>query len=115
MSAVSGHRIGSAFLLDVNLRTMSDAAKVTRVLVTGGLARADYLCQVLADVSGLPVIRSSVREATARGTAFLAAGQPESWSGPEIDRAFPPHRRAKLATRYRRWQKALEQRLLASR
>jgi glycerol kinase len=68
-----------AFLLDVNLRAMSDAAKVTRVLVTGGLARADYLCQVLADVSGLTVIRSSVREP--RRAAPRSGSQP-GWSDP---------------------------------
>jgi glycerol kinase len=36
-----------AFLLDANLRAIRTVAPITRVVVTGGLARSDYLCQAL--------------------------------------------------------------------
>jgi hypothetical protein len=34
------------------------------------------------------VTRFAVREATARGVAFLAAGQPTHWVAPDLDRVF---------------------------
>ena len=102
-----------AFLLDANLRAIRSVAPITRVVVTGGLARSDYLCQALADVSGLEVARFAVREATARGVAFLAAGQPTHWVAPDLDRVFEATRRPKLTARAKRWRKALDQRLAA--
>jgi glycerol kinase len=100
-----------AFLIDANLRTIRSAVELKRVIVTGGLARSDYLCQAIADVSGLEVARYAIREATARGVAFLAAGQPANWPGPDLDRLFAATRRPKLSARAKKWQKTLEQRL----
>ena len=100
-----------AFLVDANLRAMRSVATIARVVATGGLSRSDYLCQVLADVSGITVERHALREATARGVAFLAAGQPDAWMSPDLERVFEPSKHAKLAARHRRWQKTLEQRL----
>jgi glycerol kinase len=100
-----------AFLIDANLRALRTVAELTRVVVTGGLARSEYLCQAIADVSGLEVVRYSVREATSRGVAYLAAGQPEHWPTPDLDRVFPPARRPKLAARAKRWQKAVDSRI----
>jgi glycerol kinase len=62
-----------AFLVAENLELMARRGGALRhVVVTGGLARSDWLCRRLAAVLGLPVERGEL-EATARGTAALAA------------------------------------------
>ena len=93
-----------AFLLGENLMAMQRSAPLRVIVISGGLARCDYLCQVLADVSGLPVERCVLREATARGVAFLAAGQPEDWLQPPVDRRFTPAANPALAARHARWR-----------
>ena len=50
---------------------------------------------------------------TARGVAFLAAGQPTHWVAPDLDRVFEATRGPKLTARAKRWRKALDQRLAA--
>jgi glycerol kinase len=93
-----------AFLLAANLEAMGRAAPVGRVRISGGLARCDYLCQALATTTGLPVHRHVVREATARGLAFLAAGEPVAWRHPPVERTFLPIGNPVLAARHARWR-----------
>jgi glycerol kinase len=92
-----------AFLLAGNLEVMGRAAPVQRVRISGGLAQCDYLCQALAMTTGLPVDRHAVREATARGLAFLAAGEPDAWRHPTVERTFLPIASPVLAARHARW------------
>ena len=99
-----------AFLLAVNLERMQQAAPLDRIFISGGLSRADYLCRALADVSGLQVDRYAVREATARGVAFLAAGEPAGWSAPPIEQTFTPSGNARLAERFSTWRREMAQR-----
>ena len=95
------------FLLMVNLQRLRDeGGAFTEVLVGGGLATLAGLCQRLADLSGLPVFRGEDTETTARGAAFLLAGQPENWSTPE-PRWFLPSANAELERRYKRWLLAM--------
>ena len=97
------------FLLAVNLEELARHAPAPRRLVlSGGLASLDPLCQRLADLSGLEVIRPQVREATARGLAFLLAGRPGHWppTGPQANfqaQACPP-----LAQRFQRWRETMD-------
>jgi glycerol kinase len=98
------------FLLSVNLEAMRSVAALERVVISGGLARCDYLCQALADVNGLAVERYAVQEATARGVAFLAAGEPADWIVPDIERSFAPAANHALAARYARWRSEMAQR-----
>jgi glycerol kinase len=65
--------------------------------VDGGAVRMDLLCQLQADVSGIPVLRPLVRETTALGAAFLAGlaeGVWDSFTALEtswgLDRRFDP-------------------------
>ena len=58
---------------------------ITRLRVSGGLSQLDGLCQRLATLSKLTVERMHVSEATARGVAWLAAGQPQGWSDIEVE------------------------------
>jgi glycerol kinase len=96
-----------AFLLCVNLEALQRAAPLRQILVSGGLARSDYLCRCLAALSGLPVERRSLAEATARGVAFLAAGEPASWRPVPVERVFDPVRDAVLDARYADWRREM--------
>jgi len=93
-----------AFLLCVNLEALRSSAALSRIRISGGLARNDYLCRCLAALSRLPVERPAVVEATARGVAYLAAGKPAAWRSVPPDRTFAPAAATALATRYSRWR-----------
>jgi glycerol kinase len=92
-----------AFLLHVNLEAMRRAAPLQGARISGGMARCNYLCQALADLCDLPVHRHAVGEATARGVAFLAAGEPADWQAVPVERAFLPRPNGPLDARYQRW------------
>lgn len=96
------------FLLQANLDEFARVgARFRRLVVTGGLAQSAALCQRLADLSGLPVHRPAEHEATARGLAFLLAGQPSAWPQPASN-DFTPRPNAPLRLRYARWRTALD-------
>jgi glycerol kinase len=96
------------FLVLVNLDEMKRlAAPFEKLIITGGLSAVDALCQRLADLSGIPVYRPAEHEATARGTAFLLAGQPADWPEDVSGQWFKPQPNAALCTRYRRWRAAM--------
>ena len=95
-----------AFLVVENLRLMQEQAGPLAVaVVTGGLACRDALCRMLADLGGLAVLRPDVREATARGLAWLVAGRPAGWQA--AARRFEPSPVLELAARHARWQAAM--------
>ena len=56
----------------------------------------------LASLTGITVERLDDPEATARGVAFLAAGQPGGWIAPRRE-SYPPVRDQALDARYARW------------
>jgi len=96
------------FLLCINLECLQRiGSRFERVRATGGLAWNDALCRRLADLTGLVVERPAEHEATARGTAFLVAGRPESWPGSVEGRRFEPREAIGLAARFDRWKQAL--------
>ena len=110
------------FLLTVNLEEMANYLGPPETIVaTGGLANLDGLCQRLADLSGIEVIRPRIREATAIGTAFLVAGAPSAWPGARAPRtassssrgttgasSFRPATDAGLQDRFHRWRHEIE-------
>lgn len=101
------------FLLQTNLEVMEDhLGPARRLQAAGGLAAADGLCQRLADLARVPVLRPAEREATARGLAWLLAGKPRDWAAAGAAR-FAPRAAPGLAARYRRWRAALDQALAA--
>ena len=96
------------FLVQINLDEMRAAGAVPRrIYVSGGLAQADNLCQRLADLSGCPVYRPVVTEATARGAAWLAAGRPSHWPELPPGRQFDPRPNTALADRYWRFRELM--------
>jgi glycerol kinase len=97
------------FLLQANLETMQKMAPMPkRLLVTGGLAQLDGLCQRLADLSGLPMYRPAEHEATARGTAYLLAGFPENWPEEKSGVSFTAEPNPGLMQRYKNWRAAMQ-------
>lgn len=99
-----------AFLLQVNISAMQRTAPLLRISVTGGLANSDYLCRMLANLSGCTVERHTLREATARGVAFLAAGEPDDWPPAPVDRVFAPNHDEALQARFARWRAEMQRR-----
>ena len=67
------------FLLQQNLQAMQKHLVIDTLLISGGLSRLDGLCQKLANLTGCRVQRVEQFETTARGAAWLAAGQPADW------------------------------------
>jgi glycerol kinase len=84
--------------------------------VDGGAVRMDLLCQLQADLSGIPVLRPVVRETTALGAAFLAGLAEGVWSGYDdlerawgLDRRFDPQMPPTARAEHReRWGRAVE-------
>jgi glycerol kinase len=94
------------FLLLANLRRMQQAGVAfRRIQVSGGLARFDGLCQRLADLSGLPVERPDLHEATALGLVHLAGGIEAAADARGV--RFEPLDAPALMERERRWRRAL--------
>jgi glycerol kinase len=94
------------FMLMVNLtRLREDRDPVVEIVVGGGLSMIDGFCQRLADLSGLIVLRSGETESTARGAAFLLAGQPGDW--PSAFEQFKPQPDGAIKQRYTDWLKAM--------
>lgn len=96
------------FMVQANLDLMTAESPLTGLEVSGGLSQLQGLCQRLANLSGLTVCRRDNPEATARGAAWLAAGQPATWRPPELRQTFEPQPDPGLETRYQKFYNHLE-------
>jgi len=96
-----------SFLIAVNVDAMQRVAPLSRLVIVGGLSNCDCLCQTLAEATGLLVERPVLREATARGIAFLAAGRPPAWQSVPVERRFPPMGQPAVRERFERWRVAM--------
>jgi len=96
------------FMIQANLEIMRAESGLSRLRVSGGLSKLNALCQWLANLSGLPVERGSENEATARGIAWLAAGQPQHWQARTEFDIFRPRKDAGLQLRYARAMNVLQ-------
>jgi glycerol kinase len=90
---------------------------LTSMAVDGGAAANDLLCQLQADLLGVPVQRPQIVETTALGAAFMAGLGTGVWdstddlrSSWQLDRSFSPDPAAKerTAAAYALWQKGVE-------
>lgn len=103
------------FLLAVNLQVLQQASgTLEKLVVTGGLASVDGLCERLAGISGLPVYRPVEGEATARGLVFLLADSPRLWPETKAGQWFRPETDSSLTQRFQRWRTELERVLNAN-
>jgi len=105
------------FLLQVNIEQLQCQPVASKILLSGGLAQLDGLCQRIADLSGLVVERMPDSEATASGVAWLLANADTGIFGgtaSSLQRsltAFTPSHNPPLTQRYQRWQIALQKAL----
>lgn len=101
-----------AFLISVNLQEMNRfLSPAQKIVLTGGLANIDPLCQLLADLNQRPVCRPAAEEATAMGLAFLLSGRPRDWPGISDFQLFQPQIDPALQQRFATWQELMEQHL----
>ena len=92
--------------------------KLTELRVDGGAAVMDLLCQLQADLLGIPVRRPRQTETTALGAAFLAGLGAGIWSEADLehlwklDREFEPGMsRDQADSMQLRWRRAVERSL----
>ncbi len=100
----------------IDAMTAASARPVSALRVDGGASVMDLLCAFQADVLGVEVRRSAVRETTALGAAYLAGIAEGVWAGPaEVadrwtdDGRFAPGADPAAVARGRtRWHRAVE-------
>ena len=88
---------------------------LTELRVDGGATANDLLLQFQADILGVPVVRSRVRETTARGAAYLAGLAVGYWTSDaditshwQADRHFEPAMpRERVASLRAGWERAV--------
>jgi glycerol kinase len=92
--------------------------RLTELRVDGGAAVMDLLCQLQADLLGIPVRRPRHTETTALGAAFLAGLGAGLWSDSDLaalwklDREFEPRiSRDQADAMQARWRRAVERSL----
>ncbi len=96
------------FLITSNIEEMQKTASPSeQIQLTGRLGQLDGLCQRLADITGLAVYRPQECEATARGLAYLLAGQPNHWLEEHAGQWFKPKHNPAIKTRYTLWLEAM--------
>jgi glycerol kinase len=97
-----------AFLLQRNLDVLREGGIApASIRLGGGLSASESFARMLADLSGLAVECLETTEATARGLAFLLAGEPQGWRPCASSRGASPRENAALLERYGRWRTAL--------
>jgi glycerol kinase len=99
----------------VEAMELDGGRRLTELRVDGGAAVMDLLCQLQADLLGIPVRRPRQTETTALGAAFLAGLGAGIWQEAELgrlwklDREFEPRMsRDKAETLQSEWRRAVE-------
>jgi glycerol kinase len=103
------------FLTQINIDTLNQVTtKSNKIAVSGGLSRYNDLCQYLADLSQLPVIRHEYTNSTLRGIAYLAADRPKSW-GAQVEtdhhqsQTFIPRKNTDIKQSFQQWRTELNE------
>ncbi len=100
---------------DVTDAMQKDCKKTFKDLkIDGGVSRNNLFCQILADITGLRILKDSLQEITALGTCFAAGLGIGMWKDPQdLGREFekkqylPQIDADKRVMLYLRWQKAV--------
>jgi len=96
------------FLINENIEAIhTQTGPCAGLVVTGGIAECNGICQTLANLSGLSVRRPGEHEGTARGLAFLAAGAPSEWPKSSHEQTFWPAEDAALHDHFQRWRRLM--------
>lgn len=98
------------FLIQINLEEMNKITDPPNTLmISGGIARLDTVCQRLANLSGIEVVRPEQHEATARGLAFLLSENKRPWLPSTAPLHFSPQKDGALQKRYLTWQRIMSE------
>jgi glycerol kinase len=108
-----------AITFEVRDVTDTMPTKLTSLMVDGGAAANDLLCQLQADLLGVPVHRPEIVETTALGAAFMAGLGTGVWDSMDdlretwkLDREFTPDESDEVKERteaaYALWRKGVE-------
>jgi glycerol kinase len=101
------------FLLQVNLEEMSHSVgPARRIIISGGLSNLEGICQRLADLSGIMLLRLDNHEATIQGLARLLIDSPVPMIDEITGVKFFPRDMPQLKARYVAWHEELEAALL---
>jgi glycerol kinase len=92
------------FQILVNVQLMNSLGAAEKIYISGGISKADAICQKLADLLGVPVHRSENTDATLQGIAYMAAGLPSTWGDALMEDIFQPNLNKPLHKRFMRWQ-----------
>jgi glycerol kinase len=92
------------FQIAVNVQLMNQLEPTRKIYISGGLSNAEAVCQKIADLTQIPVIRSDNADATLQGIANMAGGLKASWAPINKDDIFHPQKNALLLHRYKSWQ-----------
>lgn len=105
--AVSAIIESIVFLVQININQINKTSNIKSIRLTGGLANNKAVCQLLADLSGLEVMRPDITEATARGSAWLASGLREPWSAGSKTQYYAPKPNLLLQSRFQQFHQFL--------
>jgi glycerol kinase len=99
------------FLLMVNLQRMNTDHQLKRIQLSGGFSQSEKFCQLLADLSRVPVDVSENPEASLQGIAYLTAACPDVWNSSPDMHTFEPFAEGLLHKRFGSWLRDLQQEL----
>ena len=93
------------FALQTNIELITrHTGPARRIVLGGGLSRSQAFARRLADLSGLPVVRPAISEATGLGLAFLVSGATIPCGDGDSSEPVLGESSAALGQRYRRWR-----------
>ena len=98
-----------AYLVRVNFDELLRAGPISRVIVTGGLARSDGLVQLIADLCGVRLLRPSRSEATSLGILGLLLQDRGLACMPGEMQAFDPDTAQRAQAGFGRWRDAMHE------
>jgi glycerol kinase len=96
------------FQIVVNVQLMNQLGSAQKIIISGGLSKADAVCQKIADLTNAQVFRSDNADATVQGIACMAAGLPTAWNPEAQDVLFTPQENSALHHRFEQWQQAMQ-------
>lgn len=95
------------FQIVVNIQLLHAAGPMQKIRISGGLSKAAGVCQRLADLTSITVLRSENSDATLQGLAYTVAGLPNVWNELAQDESFLPQENLNLHHRFTIWQQAM--------
>lgn len=96
------------FQIAINVQLMNRLGPANKIYISGGLSNADVICQKIADLTGIAVIRSDNADATLLGIANMAGGLNADWTPGFNDETFLPVPNSLLSDRFNHWQIAMK-------